>query len=93
MFPLLPIPFQILTATPAPAPNGPMVLPPPQLNDPNAQIQRDSFSVQVQKNGDEPAIIKIQENGNEYIVDENSIDQLPENVRKRLNFKIQTNDK
>ncbi len=78
--------------TPAPAPNG-MVLPPPQMNDPNAPVQRDSFSVQVHKSGNEPAIIKIQENGNEYIVDENSIDQLPENVRNRLNFKIQTSDK
>ena len=86
-----PAPNGVLTPTPAPAPNG-MVLPPPQMNDPNAQVQRDSFSVQVQKNGNEPAIIKIQENGNEYIVDENSIDQLPENVRNRLNFKIQTSD-
>ena len=87
-----PAPNGVLTPTPAPAPNGGVVLP-PQMNDPNAQVQRDSFSVQVQKNGNEPAIIKIQENGNEYIVDENSIDQLPENVRNRLNFKIQTNDK
>ncbi|MBR6434933.1 MAG: PDZ domain-containing protein [Thermoguttaceae bacterium] len=79
--------------TPAPAPNGALTLPQQQMNDPNAQVQRDSFSVQVQKNGNEPAIIKIQENGNEYIVDENSIDQLPENVRNRLNFKIKTNDK
>ena len=79
--------------TPAPAPNGALSLPPAQPNAPNAQVQSDSFSVQVQKNGNDPAIIKIQENGNEYIVDENSIDQLPENVRKRLNFKIQTNDK
>lgn len=82
--------------TPAPAPNGALTLPPAQPNAPNipnAQVQSDSFSVQVQKNGNDPAIIKIQENGNEYIVDENSIDQLPENVRKRLNFKIQTNDK
>ncbi|MBR5160769.1 MAG: PDZ domain-containing protein [Thermoguttaceae bacterium] len=87
-----PAPNGVLTPAPAPAPNGGMVLP-PQMNDPNAQVQRDSFSVQVQKNGNEPAIIKIQENGNEYIVDENSIDQLPENVRNRLNFKIKTNDK
>ena len=76
---------------PAPAPNGGMVLP-PQMNDPNVQVQRNSFSVQVQKNGNAPAIIKIQENGNEYIVDENSIDQLPEDVRNRLNFKIQTDE-
>ena len=87
-----PAPNGVLTPTPAPAPNGGMVLP-PQMNDPNAQVQRDSFSVQVQKNGNEPAIIKIQDNGNEYIVDENSIDQLPENVRNRLNFKIHTSDK
>ncbi len=80
--------------TPAPAPNGALTLPQQQpLNDPNVQTQTDTFSVQVQKNGNDPAIIKIQENGNEYIVDENSIDQLPENVRNRLNFKIQTNDK
>ena len=78
---------------PAPAPNGAMTLPQSPLNVPNAQTQCDSFSVQVQKNGNDPAIIKIQENGNEYIVDENSIDQLPENIQKRLNFKIQTNDK
>ena len=87
-----PAPNGVLTPAPAPAPNGGMVLP-PQMNDPNAQVQRDSFSVQVQKNGNEPAIIKIQDNGNEYIVDENSIDQLPENVRNRLNFKIHTSDK
>lgn len=79
--------------TPAPAPNGALTLPPPQMNDPNVQVQRNSFSVQIQKNGNDPAIIKIQDNGNEYIVDENSIDQLPEDVRNRLNFKIQTNDK
>lgn len=79
--------------TPAPAPNGALTLPPPQFNAPNAQVQSDTFSVQVQKNGNEPAIIKIQDNGNEYIVDENSLDQLPENVRNRLNFKVQTNDK
>ena len=84
-------PNPALAPAPVPAPNG-MVLP-PQMNDPNAQVQRDSFSVQVQKNGNDPAIIKIQENGNEYIVDENSIDQLPENVRNRLNFKIKTSDK
>lgn len=86
-------PGQTPAPTPVPAPNGALTLPPPQFNAPNAQVQSDSFSVQVQKNGNEPAIIKIQENGNEYIVDENSIDQLPENVRNRLNFKIQTSDK
>ena len=78
--------------TPAPGSSGTLTLPPQQLNAPNAQIHSDSFSVQVQKNGNDPAIIKIQDNGNEYIVDENSIDQLPENVRNRLNFKIQSNE-
>ena len=86
-------PGQVPAPAPAPAPNGALTLPPQQLNAPNAQVQSDTFSVQVQKNGNEPAIIKIQENGNEYIVDENSIDQLPENIRNRLNFKIQTSDK
>lgn len=89
-----PAPIPNGALTPAPAPNGGMVLPPMNdPNNPNVQVQRDSFSVQVQKNGNEPAIIKIQENGNEYIVDENSLDQLPENVRSRLNFKIQSDDK
>ena len=78
-------------AAPAPAPNGGMMLIQPPTNDPNAQVQTDSFSVQVQKNGNEPALIKIKENGNEYQVDENSIDQLPENVRNRLNFNFKMN--
>lgn len=83
------LPFVPPAQTPVPGPNTP----PMKFNAPNPNMQCDSFSVQVQKNGNEPAIIKIQENGNEYIVDENSIDQLPENVRNRLNFKIKTNDK
>lgn len=92
--PFVPGPGAAPAPAPAPDPNGgALTLPPQQLNAPNAQIQSNSFSVQVQKNGNEPALIKIQDNGDEYLVDENSIDQLPENVRNRLNFKIQTNDK
>lgn len=86
------VPFTPAPA-PTPAPSGTLTLPPTPATAPNVQTQSDSFSVQIQKNGNEPAIIKIQDNGNEYIVDENSVDQLPENVRNRLNFKIQTNDK
>ena len=78
--------------TPAPAPNGALTLPPPQFNVPNGQTQTDYFSVQIQKNGNAPAVIKVQDNDDEYIVDENTIDKLPENIRNRLNFKVQTNE-
>ena len=88
---VVPAPAPGVVPAPAPAPNGGMMLIDPQDNDPNVQTRVDSFSVQVQKNGDAPAMIKIKENGNEYQVDENSIDQLPENVRKRLNFNFQMN--
>lgn len=66
--------------TPVPGPNTP----PMNFNAPNPNMQCDSISVQVQKNGDEPAIIKINENGNEYYIDENSIDQLPKDLQRRL---------
>ena len=49
--------------------------------------QSQSFSYSVEKVNDQPAKIHINDNGKEYTVDENSLDQLPADVRSRINFK------
>ncbi len=58
-------------------------VPAPAINaDPN--VQTNSFSMQYEKQNDQPAVMTIDDNGKQYKVDENSVDQLPENVRSRI---------
>lgn len=56
------------------------------------QSSSESFSYSVEKVNDQPAKIHINDNGKEYTVDENSLDQLPEEIRNKINFQVSGED-
>lgn len=83
-------PFSPMHPGPVMNPPIPQQPAPMQIDPNNPNVKTDAFSIRLEKNGDAPASIKINDNGNQYEVDENSIDQLPEDVRNRINIGVET---